>query len=127
LFITLSGALLLALFAFARSKQIEVMLMDGQSGGAYHNWHATTPGLKKELEDTGLFHVTVVTFPPSGGDFRRVKPEFGKIQGDCLQSGFSRVARRSEVSIRGLRKEGRRLGHCARRRQRLSKMGPPTI
>ena len=77
LFLTLSGAVLLAPFAFARSKQIQVMLMDGQSGGAYHNWRVTTPVLKKELEDTGLFQVTVVTFPPSGGDFSKVKPEFG--------------------------------------------------
>ena len=78
LIITFSSALLFAPLALGRTKQIQVMLMDGQSGGTYHNWRATTPVLKKELEDTGLFHVTVVTFPPSGGDFSNCKPEFSK-------------------------------------------------
>jgi type 1 glutamine amidotransferase len=55
------------------------MLMDGQSAGTYHNWGLTTPILKKELEDTGLFQVTVVTFPAfPGGDFSNFKPEFSK-------------------------------------------------
>lgn len=57
---------------------IPVMLLDGQSGGAYHNWHLTTPVLQKELEETGLFQVTVVTAPPSDGDFTHFKPDFGK-------------------------------------------------
>lgn len=52
------------------------MLLDGQSGGPYHNWQLTTPVLKKELEETGLFQVDVVTAPPSGGDFSRFKPDF---------------------------------------------------
>jgi type 1 glutamine amidotransferase len=54
------------------------MLLDGQSGGAYHAWQLTTPVLKKELEETGLFQVEVVTAPPSGGDFTRFKPDFKK-------------------------------------------------
>ena len=57
---------------------IPVMILDGQSGGAYHNWRLTTPVLQKELEETGLFQVTVVTAPPSDGDFSHFKPEFGK-------------------------------------------------
>lgn len=48
------------------------MLMDGESGGPYHKWQLTTPVLKKELEETGLFQVDVVTLP--------AKPEFGKYQ-----------------------------------------------
>ncbi len=48
---------------------IHVVLLDGQSGGPYHDWKLTTPVLKKELEDTGLFTVTVATSPESGGDF----------------------------------------------------------
>jgi type 1 glutamine amidotransferase len=52
------------------------MLLDGQSGGPYHAWRVTTPVLKKELEDTGLFQVTVVTAPESGGDFSNFKPRF---------------------------------------------------
>jgi hypothetical protein len=55
---------------------IQVLLLDGQSAGAFHNWKLTTPILKKELEETGLFQVTVVTAPPSDGDFSNFKPEF---------------------------------------------------
>ena len=59
---------------------IKVMLLDGQSGGPYHNWQATTPVLKKELEETGLFEVTVVTAPKSGEDFSNFKPDFSQYQ-----------------------------------------------
>lgn len=59
---------------------IRVMLLDGQSGGPYHDWKHTTPVLKKELEDTGLFQVDVVTAPQSGGDFSNFKPDFSKYQ-----------------------------------------------
>src|SRR5208283_1654282 len=59
---------------------IRVAIVDGQSGGAYHNWRLTTPVLKKELEETGLFEVTVITAPASDGDFTNFMPEFGKYQ-----------------------------------------------
>ena len=59
---------------------IRVMLLDGQSGGPYHDWKATTPVLKHELEQTGLFQVDVVTAPASGGDFSNFKPDFSKYQ-----------------------------------------------
>jgi hypothetical protein len=81
LFFVLCSAFLFATVASAASTPIQVMLMDGQSAGTYHNWRATTPVLKKELEDTGLFQVTVVTFPATpGGDFTNFKPEFSKYQ-----------------------------------------------
>jgi type 1 glutamine amidotransferase len=54
------------------------MILDGQSGGTYHAWRQVTPVLKKELEETGLFQVDVVTAPESGGDFSNFKPEFTK-------------------------------------------------
>jgi type 1 glutamine amidotransferase len=56
------------------------MLLDGESGGPYHNWRLTTPVLKTELEETGLFTVTVVTAPESSGDFSNFKPAFNKYQ-----------------------------------------------
>src|SRR5208337_4137658 len=59
---------------------IRVMILDGQSGGSYHNWKLTTPILREELEETGLFQVTVVTAPPADGDFSNFKPEFGNYQ-----------------------------------------------
>lgn len=62
--------------ALRAAGPIRVMLLDGQSGGPYHAWQLTTPVLKKELEETGLFQVDVVTAPPSGGDFSHFKPDF---------------------------------------------------
>ena len=59
---------------------IRVMLLDGESGGPYHAWQATTPVLKKELEETGLFQVEVVTAPAPGSDFSNFRPDFGKYQ-----------------------------------------------
>src|ERR1035438_921833 len=59
---------------------IRVLLLDGQSGGAYHNWRLTTPVLKAELEETGLFQVTVITAPPSDGDFSGFEPNLGHYQ-----------------------------------------------
>ena len=64
----------------AHTAPIRVMLLDGQSGGTYHDWRATTPVLKKELEQTGLFQVDVATAPPSGGDFSNFHPDFSKYQ-----------------------------------------------
>jgi uncharacterized protein len=57
---------------------IRVAILDGESAGAYHNWRLTTPVLKRELEETGLFEVTVITAPAWGEDFSGFKPDFGK-------------------------------------------------
>jgi type 1 glutamine amidotransferase len=62
----------------AMAAPIPVLLLDGASGGSFHNWRLTTPVLKAELEETGLFEVTVATAPPSDGDFRSFKPEFSR-------------------------------------------------
>ena len=78
LFLVFLGTIWFAPLAPAATKPIQVMLMDGQSAAAYHNWRATTPILKKELEDTGLFQVTVVSFPAWPGDFSNFHPEFSK-------------------------------------------------
>jgi hypothetical protein len=57
---------------------IPVMILDGESGGTYHNWRATTPVIRKELEEVGLFEVEVVTAPPADGDFSTFKPDWSK-------------------------------------------------
>lgn len=46
------------------AAHIRVLIVDGESAAAYHNWKATTPVLKKELEDAGIFDVDVMTAPP---------------------------------------------------------------
>lgn len=79
----ISGLLLLLLFCsgsvFA-APAIRVMLLDGESGGPYHKWQLVTPVLKKQLEETGLFQVDVVTAPPAGGDYSQFKPDFSRYQ-----------------------------------------------
>jgi type 1 glutamine amidotransferase len=64
--------------AMGHSRAVKVMILDGQSGGAYHNWKLTTPVLKKELEDTRLFDVTVVTAPKSDEDFSDFSPDLSR-------------------------------------------------
>ena len=76
-----AGALLLTpALPFRAAASLRVMILDGQSAGTYHDWRHTTPVLKKELEDAGLFQVDVVTAPPSGGDFNNFRPDFSKYQ-----------------------------------------------
>jgi hypothetical protein len=62
----LLAALALGLFALAGradaqkgNGKIRVVLIDGQNN---HNWRATTPVMKKALEDTGRFTVDVSTY-----------------------------------------------------------------
>ena len=67
------------LISFAASAPaIRVMLLDGESAGTYHAWKLTTPVLKQELEETGLFQVDVVTAPPSSGDLSQFRPDFSQ-------------------------------------------------
>ncbi len=65
-----------ATFAFAlaaHAAPIKALILDGQNN---HDWKATTPHLKKVLEDTGLFAVDVATAPGKGGDMAAFKPNF---------------------------------------------------
>jgi uncharacterized protein len=76
-------SLLIFLYAglvHASGRPIRVLLIDGESAGTYHNWQLTTLILKQELEDTGLFDVTVATAPHADGDFSNFKPEFSRYQ-----------------------------------------------
>ena len=64
----------------AVAAPIKVMILDGQSAAAYHNWQLTTQVMKRQLEEAGLFEVTVVTAPRSDGDFSNFRPDFAKYQ-----------------------------------------------
>jgi hypothetical protein len=55
---------------------IRVLLIDGESGGPWHKWQLTTPVLKKELEDAGLFNVDLATAPAASGELADFKPAF---------------------------------------------------
>jgi uncharacterized protein len=78
--IPIAATMLASISSAWAASPIHVMILDGQSGGPYHAWRLTTPVLKKELEETGLFQVDVVTAPQSGGDFSNFKPDFAKYQ-----------------------------------------------
>jgi len=84
--VALAGFVALALAtAGARAADpIRIMILDGESAGAYHKWSLTTPVLKKELEETGLFTVDVVTAPPAAGDFGAFAPAFTRYQAVVL-------------------------------------------
>jgi type 1 glutamine amidotransferase len=70
-----SACALLAVFlAFnLHAAAIRVLIVDGQNN---HDYKATTPHLKKILEETGLFTVDVATSPARGGDMSNFKPDF---------------------------------------------------
>ena len=73
----LAAVLATAGVSFA-ADPIRVMLLDGESGGPYHKWALISPLLKKQLEETGLFQVDIVTAPPAGGDLQAFRPDFRK-------------------------------------------------
>ncbi|HKN74847.1 MAG TPA: ThuA domain-containing protein [Candidatus Acidoferrum sp.] len=70
--------------AASKANPIRLLLLDGQSGGPYHDWQLTTAVMKKELQDAGIFSVTVATSPKFGEDFSNFKPEFSKYQAIVL-------------------------------------------
>jgi len=76
--------LLAALLTFwtvaAEAAPIRVMILDGASAAAYHDWKLTTQIMKRELEEAGLFDVTVVSAPPADGDFSNFHPDFTRYQ-----------------------------------------------
>jgi hypothetical protein len=76
----LAGAVLVASVAFSAATPIRVLILDGESAGPYHKWQETTPVLRQQLDETGLFHVDVVTAPPAGSSFSGFKPDFGTYQ-----------------------------------------------
>ena len=55
------------------AEPIRALLIDGQNN---HDWKATTPVLKRQLEETGLFRVDVITTPAKGADMSGFLPNF---------------------------------------------------
>ena len=58
------------------AKPIAVLILDGESGGPYHDWRKVTAVLAYILRDAGLFRVSVATAPPAGADFAAFAPNF---------------------------------------------------
>jgi uncharacterized protein len=85
--VLLSAAWSVAVWAAAppsKANPIGVLIVDGESAGPYHAWPLTTAVLVKELEDAGIFKVTVATSPRFGEDFSNFKPEFSNYQAIVL-------------------------------------------
>src|SRR5215472_13884892 len=74
--IVIGYSLLLALLKPA-APPLQVLLIDGESGGPYHKWQLVTAVLKKQLEETGLFQVTVATATPQTAA-TEFKPDFSR-------------------------------------------------
>jgi type 1 glutamine amidotransferase len=74
------SSLVLGAALFAQSsvgaERINVMLLDGESGGPYHDWPAVTDALVSILDAAGIFAVRVVSTPPADGDFAGFMPAF---------------------------------------------------
>lgn len=57
----------------AAPAPMKALIVDGQNN---HNWKATTPLMKQQLEETGLFTVDVATAPADAKDMGTFKPDF---------------------------------------------------
>src|SRR5262245_5288275 len=75
-----------ALAPAADQPKLKALIIDGQNN---HNWKSTTPFLKKYLEDTGLFVVSIVTSPPDK-QLKDFRPKFADHQ--VVVSNYNGVA-----------------------------------
>jgi type 1 glutamine amidotransferase len=66
------------------AEKLKALIVDGQNN---HNWKATTPVLKKHLEDTQRFQVDVATSPAKGEDQSGFNPKFS--QYDVVVSNYN--------------------------------------
>jgi uncharacterized protein len=74
LLILLAG-LLVFFSACKHVTGIKTLIITGQNN---HNWKASSPVLKKILEETGLFSVSIITSPGKGEDMKAFNPDFTK-------------------------------------------------
>ncbi len=72
------------LTAKSERKPIKALIVDGQNN---HDWKATTPVLKRLLEETGLFMVDVTTTPGPKEPMDTFKPDFAKY--DVVVSNYT--------------------------------------
>jgi len=62
--------------ACSAAKPIAALIVDGESGGPYHDWRKVTAALAYMLRDAGLFEVSVVTAPRADGELDAFAPNF---------------------------------------------------
>jgi type 1 glutamine amidotransferase len=66
------------------AEPIPVLILDGESGGPYHDWPRVTAVLERVLGEVALFEVSVATAPPAGGDFTKFAPNFAAFRAVVL-------------------------------------------
>jgi type 1 glutamine amidotransferase len=68
------------------AEKIKVLIVDGQNN---HDWRATTPHLKRILEESGRFAADVATSPPAGRKeaMEKFRPDFN--QYDVVLSNYN--------------------------------------
>lgn len=69
-------AILVATLPACGMEKLQVMILDGESAGPYHDWPRVTAALEQILDETGLFDVSIVTAPGPDGDFAAFHPDF---------------------------------------------------
>lgn len=70
------STVLIAVWPSNAAPLVRVMILDGESAGPYHDWQHVTVVLKRMLNETGLFDVTVVTAPLAIDDSMTFHPDF---------------------------------------------------
>ena len=88
----LVAALVAATDVVSTQAPIRVLLVTGQSN-RYHNWEVSSPIVKRQLEESRRFVVTVATTPPKGTapdqDMSSFAPKFSDYQAVVLDyEGF---------------------------------------
>jgi type 1 glutamine amidotransferase len=73
--IILPVLMLAAIAAPAAQSRSKVMILTGQCN-PYHNWAVSSVAIKRMLDETGKFDVTVVTSPAKGQDMSGFRPTF---------------------------------------------------
>src|SRR5262245_54985929 len=82
--------------AAPKAEPLKVLIVDGQNN---HNWQATTPVMKKYLEDSKQFTVDVATSPEKGKDMAGFKPEFKKYDVVLLNYNGDRWSKETEQAF----------------------------
>jgi hypothetical protein len=88
----------------ATQSRIKVMILTGQCN-QYHNWALSSAAIKRMLDETGRFDVTVVTSPAKGNDMSGFVPTFagfGAVVMDYEGDDWPEATRRAFVEyVRG--------------------------
>lgn len=74
-YLLLLFAVLLMLFSCKKETAYKTLIITGQNN---HNWQASSPVLKKILDETGLFTCDIITTPGEGSDMSSFHPDFSK-------------------------------------------------